>query len=81
MFKGLWQSSWEFLNTKISVGETIQGGVDTTKAVLDLSKAIDDNKTLSELTPLIGHLSSILDVLNLPIVQLAGSALPFVSIA
>jgi hypothetical protein len=81
MFKGLWQSSWEFLNTNISVGETIQGGVDTTKAVLDLSKAINENKTLPELTPLIGHLSSILDVLNLPIVQLAGSALPFVSIA
>ncbi|PZO38479.1 MAG: low-complexity protein [Pseudanabaena frigida] len=81
MFKGLWQSSWEFLNTNISVGETIQGGVDTTKAVLDLSKAINENKTLPELTPLLGHLSSILDVLNLPIVQLAGSALPFVSIA
>lgn len=81
MFKGLWQSSWEFLNTEISVGGTIQGGVDTTKAVLDLSKAINENKTLPELTPLIGHLSSILDVLNLPIVQLAGSALPFVSIA
>jgi uncharacterized protein YjbI with pentapeptide repeats len=78
MFKGL----WKLLNTNIiSVGETIQGGVDTTKAVLDLSKAISENKDLSELTPLIGHLSSILDVLNLPIVQLAGSALPFVSIA
>jgi uncharacterized protein YjbI with pentapeptide repeats len=82
MFKGLWQSSWKLLNTNIiSVGETIQGGVDTTKAVLDLSKAINENKTLPELTPLLGHLSSILDVLNLPIVQLAGSALPFVSIA
>ena len=81
MFKGLWQSSWKLLNTNISVGETIQGGVDTTKAVLDLSKAISENKALPELTPLLGHLSSILDVLNLPIVQLAGSALPFVSIA
>jgi hypothetical protein len=81
MFKGLWQSSWKLLNTDISVGETIQGSVDTTKAILDLSKAINENKTLPELTPLIGHLSSILDVLNLPIVQLAGSALPFVSIA
>jgi uncharacterized protein YjbI with pentapeptide repeats len=70
-----------WVNTNISVGETIQGGVDTTKAVLDLSKAISENKALPELTPLIGHLSSILDVLNLPIVQLAGSALPFVSIA
>jgi len=81
MFKGLWQSSWKLLGTKISFGDSVQGGVDTTKAVLDLSKAIGENRTLDELAPMIGHLSSILDVLNLPIVQLAGSALPFVSIA
>lgn len=81
MLKGLWQSSWKLLGTKISFGDSVQSGVDTTKAVLDLSKAIGENRTLDELAPMIGHLSSILDVLNLPIVQLAGSALPFVSIA
>jgi uncharacterized protein YjbI with pentapeptide repeats len=81
MSKGVWERLWDLMNTKISISELTQGSVDTTKTFLDLSKALNENKSLPELTPLIGQVSSLLDVLNLPIVQVVGAGLPFVSIA
>ncbi|NMF60479.1 pentapeptide repeat-containing protein [Pseudanabaena yagii] len=81
MSKGVWERLWDLMNTKISISELTQGSVDTTKTFLDLSKALNENKSLPELTPLISQVSSLLDVLNLPIVQVVGAGLPFVSIA
>jgi uncharacterized protein YjbI with pentapeptide repeats len=81
MSKGVWERLWDLMNTKIPISELTQGSVDTTKTFLDLAKALNENKSLPELTPLISQVSSLLDVLNLPIVQVVGAGLPFVSIA
>lgn len=81
MSKGAWQRLCEILTTDIPIAEFTQGTVDTGKTFIELAKSINENRTLSELAPLIGQISSVLDVLNLPIVQVVGSALPVVGIA
>jgi tetratricopeptide (TPR) repeat protein len=80
----VWKKIWTVLNTEIKWPdgtETVKGGVDATKALLELAKALNEKKTATELAPLVGSMSSLLDVLNSPLVQVAGTALPFVSIA
>lgn len=80
----VWKKIWTVLNTEIKWSdgtETVKGGVDATKALLELAKALNEKKTAQELAPLVGSMSSLLDVLNSPLVQVAGTALPFVSIA
>ena len=81
MSKGAWQRLCEILTTDIPIAEFTQGTVDTGKTFIELAKSINENRSLSELAPLIGQISSVLDVLNLPIVQVVGSALPVVGIA
>ncbi|WP_434685928.1 NACHT domain-containing protein [Pseudanabaena minima] len=81
MSKGAWQRLCEILTTDIPISEFTQGTVDTGKTFIELAKSINENRSLSELAPLIGQVSSVLDVLNLPIVQVVGSALPLVGIA
>ncbi|MBD1864230.1 MULTISPECIES: pentapeptide repeat-containing protein [Trichocoleus] len=83
MARQLWKGIWKFLNTDIQLfsTETVASGAETGKAVLDLAKALDEHKALPELVPLVGNISSLLDVLNLPLVQVAGATLPFVSLA
>jgi hypothetical protein len=81
MSKGAWQRLCEILTTDIPIAEFTQGTVDTCKTFIELAKSINENRSLSELAPLIGQISSVLDVLNLPIVQVVGSALPVVGIA
>ena len=81
MSKGAWQRLCEILTTDIPIAEFTQGTVDTCKTFIELAKSINENRKLSELAPLIGQISSVLDVLNLPIVQVVGSALPVVGIA
>jgi hypothetical protein len=80
----VWKKIWTVLNTEIKWPdgtETVKGGVDATKALLELAKALNEKKAAQELAPLVGSMSSLLDVLNSPLVQVAGTALPFVSIA
>jgi uncharacterized protein YjbI with pentapeptide repeats len=81
MSNGAWQRLCEILTTDIPIAEFTQGTVDTCKTFIELAKSINENRSLSELAPLIGQISSVLDVLNLPIVQVVGSALPVVGIA
>jgi hypothetical protein len=81
MSNGAWQRLCEILTTDIPIAEFTQGTVDTTKTFIELAKSVNENRSLSELAPLIGQVSSVLDVLNLPIVQVVGSALPVVGIA
>lgn len=81
MSNGAWQRLCEILTTDIPIAEFTQGTVDTGKTFIELAKSINENRSLSELAPLIGQVSSVLDVLNLPIVQVVGSALPLVGIA
>ncbi|NJP11193.1 MAG: hypothetical protein HC866_18380 [Leptolyngbyaceae cyanobacterium RU_5_1] len=76
---------WTFLNTDIreffSV-ETAKTGADSAKAVLELAKALKEQGPKdATLAPYVQQISSLLDVLNSPIAQVVGSALPFVNIA
>jgi hypothetical protein len=80
----VWKKIWTVLNTEIKWPdgiETVKGGVDATKALLELAKALNEKKSATELAPLVGSMSSLLDVLNSPLVQVAGTALPFVPVA
>lgn len=81
MLKNTWKQIWQILNTDISWSSTTQAGVDSSKVVLELAKTINDNRNVAELAPLIGRMSSLLDVLNSPLMQVAGSALPFIPLA
>ncbi|WP_008313189.1 pentapeptide repeat-containing protein [Leptolyngbya sp. PCC 6406] len=81
MVKQLWRDVWRGLNTPISWEHTVKGSVDSLKAIADLAKAIQDNKTAQELAPLVNHFSSLLDVLSSPLGQVATAALPFVPLA
>ncbi|NES23178.1 MAG: NACHT domain-containing protein [Symploca sp. SIO3E6] len=76
---------WKFLNTDIKdlfPIETIKNGADLGEAVLESAKVLkEQGPDIEQLTPLLGRISTLLDVLNLPWVQVVGSGLPFVSIA
>ncbi|WP_299403063.1 pentapeptide repeat-containing protein [Acaryochloris sp. IP29b_bin.148] len=80
MLKNTWKQVWQVLNIDISWSSTTQVGVDSSKAVLELAKTINDNRNAAELAPIIGRMSSLLDVLNSPLAQVAGSVLPFISL-
>jgi Pentapeptide repeats (8 copies)/NACHT domain len=81
MVKRLWRDAWRGLNTPISWEGTVKGSVDSLKTIAELAKAIRENKSAKELTPLINHFSSLLDVLSSPLGQVATAALPFVPLA
>ncbi|MEA5531183.1 pentapeptide repeat-containing protein [Dolichospermum sp. UHCC 0684] len=78
---------WKFLNTDIHeffTAETVKTGAESAKAVLELAKTLKEqgqSAKSSQLAPLVGQISSLLDVLNSPLAQVVGSALPFVPIA
>ena len=81
MVKRLWKDLWAAIQgASASWDETTAGTVEAGKTVLDLAKALEENKTAKEIAPLVGQISSLLDVLNSPLIQVAGAALPFVSI-
>ncbi|BAZ30969.1 pentapeptide repeat-containing protein [Cylindrospermum sp. NIES-4074] len=75
---------WKFLTTDIrelNLGqgvEVVKTGTEAAKAVLDLAKAVKEQKTLN---PYIGEISSLLDILNSPLGQIAGTVIPFAPIA
>lgn len=79
----LWNNIWEALNTEIQIpwARVTKGGVQGGQAVLALAKALNKKKSESELKPLIEQIDSLLDILNSPLVEVAGAALPFISIA
>ncbi|MBD2295236.1 pentapeptide repeat-containing protein [Anabaena sphaerica FACHB-251] len=62
--------------------EVVKTGSEAAKAVLDLAKAVNEQKSkLSDLKPYAEQISSLLDVLNGPLVQVAGAVIPFAPIA
>ncbi|MBD2068438.1 pentapeptide repeat-containing protein [Leptolyngbya sp. FACHB-671] len=74
---------WKFLTTDIKdlfSTDTVTSGVDAANAVFGLAEALQDAE-IEKLAPQIARVSSLLDVLNLPLAKLAESTLPFVSIA
>ncbi|NEO58260.1 MAG: low-complexity protein [Okeania sp. SIO3B5] len=79
----LWRNIWRVLNTEIelNLSETVKGGVESAKAVLEIAKALQENKDTSELKPFIENIDSVLDVLNSPLGKVAGAGLPFLPIA
>jgi hypothetical protein len=81
MVKQLWRDVWRGLNTPISWEGTVKGSVDSLKTIAELAKAIRENKSATELAPLVKHFSSLLDVLSSPLGQVATAALPFVPLA
>ena len=81
MVKQLWRDVWRGLNTPISWEDTVKGSVDSLKTIAELTKAVRDNKSATELAPLVNHFSSLLDVLSSPLGQVATAALPFVPLA
>ena len=62
--------------------EVVKTGSEAAKAVLDLAKAVNEQKSkLSDLKPYVEQISSLLDVLNSPLGQVAGAVIPFAPIA
>ncbi|MDB9436532.1 pentapeptide repeat-containing protein, partial [Dolichospermum lemmermannii CS-548] len=79
---------WKLLTTnvqdlKLGQGvEVVKTGSEAAKAVLDLAKAVNEQKSkLSDLKPYVEQISSLLDVLNSPLGQVAGAVIPFAPIA
>ncbi|MBW4567110.1 MAG: pentapeptide repeat-containing protein [Tolypothrix carrinoi HA7290-LM1] len=62
--------------------EVTKTGAEAAKVVFDLAKAINEQKSKAEdLKPYIAQISSLLDVINAPLGQIAGSVIPFAPIA
>ncbi|NEO57719.1 MAG: low-complexity protein [Okeania sp. SIO3B5] len=59
----------------------IGSGIESAKAVLEIAKAIQENKDARVLKPLIENIDSVLDVLNFPLGKVFGAGLPFSPIA
>ncbi len=79
----LWRNIWRVLNTEIelNLSETVKGGVESAKAVLEIAKALQENKDAEVLKPLIENIDSVLDVLNSPLGKVVKESLPFLPIA
>ncbi|NES04920.1 MAG: low-complexity protein [Okeania sp. SIO2F4] len=79
----LWRNIWRVLNTEIelNLSETVKGGVESAKAVLEIAKALQESKDAKELKPFIENVGSVLDVLNSPLGKVVGAGLPFLPIA
>ena len=79
----VWRNIWRVLNTEIELNfsETVQGGVESAKAVFEVAKAIQENKDAQVLKPFIENINSVLDVLNSPLGKVVKESLPFLPIA
>ncbi|MEO1210533.1 MAG: pentapeptide repeat-containing protein [Cyanobacteria bacterium J06638_20] len=76
-------SLWRFLNTpihKLVSLDTVDGAVDTVKAIDTLAEALEDEQ-VQEIAPWVEKGAALLDVLNTPEAELAESLLPFTKIA
>ena len=75
---------WKFLTTDIGElfsAETVTEGTEAAAAVLELAGVLQEEGTDSpQLAPLVGRISTLLDVLNSPLMEVVGATLPFVSI-
>jgi uncharacterized protein YjbI with pentapeptide repeats len=81
---------WKFLTTDVrelnweQLTEGTKTGAEAAKAVFDLAKAFKEQKSninAQTLKPYVEQISSLLDVLNAPLGQMAASVIPFAPIA
>jgi hypothetical protein len=62
--------------------ELVKTGAESAKAVVELGKAIQEKKpSLKEIQPYLGQISSLLDVLNAPWMQVVKEVIPFAPLA
>ncbi len=76
-----WRNIFRNHNIEIPWSETVANGAEAGKLVLETAKIVQENRTLVELAPFIGRISSLLDILNLPHVQLLLPGLSCVPLA
>lgn len=81
-------SIWKILTTdvrELNWGQSVEVskiGAEAAKAVFDLAKALkEQNPKVQTLKPYVEQFSSLLDVLNAPLAQVAGAVIPFAPIA
>lgn len=81
--KNLWKDVWETLNTPIEfpLMESSNWIAHSGEALLALAEELRGSQNTQLITSRIGSLNSLLDILDLPIVRLSGSLLPFIPIA
>jgi hypothetical protein len=79
---------WKFLTTDIrelNWGQSVEvtkSGAEAAKAVFDLAKALKEQAPNAQtVKPYVEQISSLLDVLNAPLGQIAGAVIPFAPIA
>jgi uncharacterized protein YjbI with pentapeptide repeats len=79
---------WKFLTTDIrelnwgKTEEATKTGAEAAKAVFELAKTLQEKGSKAQnLQPYVVQISSLLDVLNDPLAQIAGSLIPFAPIA
>jgi hypothetical protein len=74
---------WQFFKKDLNISpDAIPKSVDALKAVLELSKKLQERgEDIQQLKPLVNNFDSLLDVLNSPLTEVAGAALPFIPIA
>ncbi|OZH52336.1 low-complexity protein [Hydrocoleum sp. CS-953] len=79
----LWRNIWQVLNTEIKFNSSgiVTGGVEASKALFEIAKALQENKDAKELKPFIENIDSVLDVLNSPLGKVVKESLPFLPIA
>ncbi|MCL2924614.1 MAG: low-complexity protein, partial [Trichodesmium sp. MAG_R04] len=79
----LWRNIWRVLNTEIelNLSETVKGGVESAKAVVEIAKELKEGKDAQQLKPFIENIDSVLDVLSSPLGKVIGAGLPFLPIA
>ncbi|NEO86708.1 MAG: low-complexity protein [Spirulina sp. SIO3F2] len=77
----IWRKIWSALTSDLDMQTVVEGSVETFTQVLELAGQLQDNKDAKALAPLVSKLDSILDVLNSPLAQVAGAALPFLPVA
>ncbi|MDJ0715366.1 MAG: pentapeptide repeat-containing protein [Prochloraceae cyanobacterium] len=79
----LWKNIWNSPNIDIEINwnDGVLDGREAGKQVLKLARALYENQSDTELGSQIGKISSLLDVLNLPLVEVATASFPFVFLA
>ena len=85
---GMKLSLWKILTTNIrelNWGQSVEvtkTGAEAAKAVFDLAKALKEQSPNAQaLKPYVEQFSSLLDVLNAPLGQVAGAVIPFAPLA
>ncbi len=78
----LWKNIWDIPNIDIRIPwNAVEDGQKSGKAAIQLLEALKQKKSDAELGLIIGNITSLLDVLNLSLLEIAAISEPFVSLA